>query len=227
MAKKHQSIITKKWFIGFVYRFIRLYSSTFRFRVENEKEFMGILKQGKPVLISTWHQQFFSAIRYFKTYSHLRPALMISKSSDGELIAGVANRTGWITARGSSSRGGRDAMQAMINHMKLYRFGAHVVDGPQGPMGIIKPGLVRIAQQSGAVIVPFVITAESAWFFGSWDRFMLPKPFSRVVLKYLEPHYIKTTDDPDVFEEQRKRVEEMMLPYLVFGQDREKKKKMK
>lgn len=217
MAKKHHNIITKKWFIDFVYRFIRFYSGTFRFRVENEEKWMDILKTGKPVLICPWHQQFFSAIRYFKTYSHLRPALMISKSSDGELIAGVANRTGWKTARGSSSRGGKDAMQAMIDHLKLHRFAAHIVDGPQGPMGIIKPGLVRIAQKSGAVVVPFVISAESAWYFRSWDRFMLPRPFSRVVLKYLEPYYIKATDDPEVFESQRKEIEDIMLPYLVSG----------
>jgi len=216
MAKKHQNLITKKWFIDFVYSFIRAYSSTFRFSVENEDKWLNILKKGKPVLICPWHQQFFSAIRYFKTYSHLRPALMISKSSDGELIAGVANRTGWKTARGSSTRGGRDAMEAMIDHMKLYKFGAHVVDGPQGPMGVIKPGLIRIAQKSGAVIVPFVIRAESAWYFGSWDRFMLPKPFSKVVLKYLDPYYLKASNDSVVFEQQRQAIEEIMLPELVY-----------
>lgn len=215
MAKKHQNLITKKWFIDFVYRFIRLYSSTFRFKVENEEKWMDILRRGRPVLICPWHQQFFSAIRYFKNYSHLRPALMISKSSDGELIAGVANRTGWRTARGSSTRGGKDAMQAMIDHMSLHGFGAHVVDGPQGPMGIIKPGLIRIAQKSGAVIVPFVISADSAWYFRSWDRFMLPKPFSKVVLRYLEPYYLKAGDDPDLFEYQRKQIEDSMLPFLV------------
>ncbi|WP_027359569.1 lysophospholipid acyltransferase family protein [Desulforegula conservatrix] len=216
MAKKHQNLITKKWFIDFVYYFIRAYSSTFRFRVENEEKWMNILKKAKPVLICTWHQQFFSAIRYFKEYSHLRPALMISKSSDGELIAGVANRTGWKTARGSSSRGGRDAMEAMIEHVKTYKLGAHVVDGPQGPIGIIKPGLIRIAQKSGAVLVPFVIHAESAWYFGSWDRFMLPKPFSKVVLKYLDPYYLKASNDPAVFEQQRQEIENIMLPYLVL-----------
>lgn len=217
MAKKHQNLITRKWFIDFVYRFIRLYSWTFRFRVENEDQWMRILKKGRPVLICPWHQQFFSAIRYFKNYTDLRPALMISKSSDGELIAGVANRTGWKTARGSSTRGGRDAMQAMIDHVKLHGFGAHVVDGPQGPIGIIKPGLIRIAQKSGAVIVPFVISADSAWYFRSWDRFMLPKPFSKVVLKYLDPYYLRAGNDEALFETQRKEIEDMMLPYLVMN----------
>lgn len=217
MAKKHQNLITRKWFIDFVYRFIRLYSWTFRFRVENEDQWMRILKKGRPVLICPWHQQFFSAIRHFKNYTDLRPALMISKSSDGELIAGVANRTGWKTARGSSTRGGRDAMQAMIDHVKLHGFGAHVVDGPQGPIGIIKPGLIRIAQKSGAVIVPFVISADSAWYFRSWDRFMLPKPFSKVVLKYLDPYYLRAGNDEALFETQRKEIEDMMLPYLVMN----------
>lgn len=216
MAKKHQKLITKKWFIGFVFHFIRAYSSTFRLKVENEEKWMKILKTGRPVIICTWHQQFFSAIRYFKEYSHLRPALMISKSSDGELIAGVANRTGWKTARGSSTRGGKDAMSAMIAHIKTHRMGAHVVDGPQGPIGIIKPGLVKMAVTTGAVVAPFVIKAESAWYFGSWDRFMLPKPFSKVVLRYLDPVNIKISEDPELFESQRKQIEDMMLPDLVL-----------
>ena len=106
ILKKLKWLIYTRPFIGFVYYFIQLYSLTLRFRVENEQKWQHLLRQGTPILLCGWHQQFFSAIRYFKTYSKFNPGLMISQSKDGDLISGVANRTGWHTPRGSSSRGG-------------------------------------------------------------------------------------------------------------------------
>ena len=105
MLKKLKFLIYTKPFIFFAYYFIRIYSLTFRLQVVNEKKWQSLLKQGKTILLCTWHQQFFSAIRHFKTYSKFNPGLMISQSRDGDLISGVANKTGWHTPRGSSSRG--------------------------------------------------------------------------------------------------------------------------
>jgi len=94
------NFLTSKLFIKFIYRFVRTYAWTFRLTVENEKTWMDHVDAGGRVLLCCWHQQFFSFIRYFKTYSRFRPSLMISRSKDGEIIAGVAELTGWITARG-------------------------------------------------------------------------------------------------------------------------------
>lgn len=107
MLKRLKFIIYTRPFILFAYYFIRCYSWTFRLTVENEKSWQDLLKAKKPVMIVTWHQQFFSAIRHFKSYAKYNPGLMISRSRDGELISGVANRTGWHTPRGSSSRGAK------------------------------------------------------------------------------------------------------------------------
>ncbi|MEH0022092.1 MAG: lysophospholipid acyltransferase family protein [Desulfobacter sp.] len=210
--KKLKFIIYTRPFIAFAYYLIRLYSMTFRFRVKNEMYWKKLLEENKTVLLCTWHQQFFSAIRHFKTYAGYNPGLMISQSRDGELISGVANRTGWHTPRGSSSRGGKQAMAAMITHLKEHGFGAHILDGPRGPIGKVKPGIIKMALEANAVIVPFYTEADQAWFFGSWDRFMLPRPFSRVTLTFGAPVHL----DPEAsdFDLLRQDLETLMQPGL-------------
>ncbi|CCK81786.1 MULTISPECIES: lysophospholipid acyltransferase family protein [Desulfobacula] len=216
MFKKLKFLIYTRPFIVFAYYLIRVYSLTFRLKVINEEKWQHLLKQGKPILLCAWHQQFFSAIRHFKTYSKFNPGLMISQSRDGELIAGVANRTGWHTPRGSSSRGGKKAMDAMINHLTTYKLGAHILDGPTGPIGKVKAGVIKIALETNALVVPFYTHAEHAWFFNSWDRFMLPKPFSKVVLTFGNELQFSKADTPEEFEAQRQLVETTMLPGLML-----------
>ena len=214
MLKRLKFVIYTRPFIWLAFYLVQLYSSTLRLRVENEACWKRLLDQGIPVLLCTWHQQFFSAIRHFKTYAVYNPGLMISQSHDGDLISGVANRVGWHTPRGSSSRGGRQAMQAMITHLKEYKFGAHILDGPRGPMGKIKPGIIRMAHATGARVVPFTVTADKAWFFHSWDRFMLPKPFSRVCITFGPAVVLEPVDTKEGFEQQRRDLENQLLPRL-------------
>ena len=111
MGIKTDRFLTSELFISFLYRLSRAYSWTFNLKVENEKEWMDYLANGGAVLLCGWHQQFFSAIRYFQNYRIFNPAIMISQSKDGELVAGVAKRSGWNPVRGSSSRGGREALK--------------------------------------------------------------------------------------------------------------------
>lgn len=207
-------IIISRPFLAFLYRFIRIYSLTFRLKIENEAAWLSHIREGGKVLLCTWHQQFFSAIRHFKSYAHLQPGLMISRSLDGDIIAGVANRTGWYTMRGSSSRGGREALADMIMKLKETGLAAHIVDGPRGPAGVVKAGAIRLANAAGAAIVPFYTIADRAWYFGSWDRFMLPKPFARVTIRFGDLISWKALEDEDEFENQRKELEEIMLPSI-------------
>ena len=214
MAFKIRNILTTNLFIAFIYRFIRLYSSTFRLEIKNEKEWMDILQEGGRVLLCVWHQQFFSAIRHFQNYRDFKPALMISKSLDGEIIAGVAQRTGWHAVRGSSSRGGSEALKEMIDHFKQSGIAAHIVDGPLGPAGEVKPGVIRLAHIADAAIVPFYTSANRAWYFNSWDSFFIPKPFAKITLSFGKTIKFDPTDDPDTVETQRRYLEQVMLPEL-------------
>jgi len=208
-------LLNAEWFISFVYRLIRAYSWTFRLRIENESQWMAHVRSGGSVLLCAWHQQFFSAIRHFQTYRIYNPSIMISRSNDGSIIAGIAERSGWHTIRGSSSKGGKEALRNVIATLRKSRLAAHIVDGPRGPAGEVKAGVIRMAHLTDSVIVPVYASAEKGWFFNSWDRFMLPKPFSKVYLRFGEKIKFDKTGDAAEFEQQRNRLERTMRPGLL------------
>jgi hypothetical protein len=214
LLKKYRYVLISRIQESF-YHIIRAYSWTFRLHIENEKPWLEYLQNGGRVLLCCWHQMFFAAIRPFKTYAAYHPALMISQSKDGDIIAGIAEKSGWHAVRGSSSRDGGRALKEMIAHMKQSGLAAHIVDGPKGPAGIIKAGVVSLARATGAVVVPVYATSDSAWYFNSWDRFMLPKPFAIVNLRFGEMLDLTSgTSDKD-FELQRVRLQEIMQPGLL------------
>jgi hypothetical protein len=176
---------------------------------------MDYRKNGGVVLLCTWHQQFFSAIRPFKNYKPFTPSIMISQSRDGEIVAKMALLNGWNPVRGSSSKGGMEALKKMITNLEEKKLAGHIVDGPRGPSGIVKTGVIRLASAADAVIVPFSVSAEKAWYFNSWDKFLLPKPFSNVFLRFGEMIKFDRVNDRKSFEKQRKQLEEIMLPGLI------------
>lgn len=208
-------LITSNITLALLYRFIRAYSWTFRLRIENEQEWMAHHAGGGAVLLCAWHQQFFAAIRHFKTYQTLGPSLMISKSKDGEIIAAIAERSGWKVVRGSSSTDGRQALGAMIDNLKRFRLAAHILDGPRGPAGRVKAGVIQLAHAADAMIVPIYAAADKAWYFNSWDRFMLPKPFAKVTLRFGAMIDFNTLNRKNDFEAQRLELENTMLPGLI------------
>jgi lysophospholipid acyltransferase (LPLAT)-like uncharacterized protein len=183
--------------------------------VENEQPWLDHIAQGGKVLLCVWHQQFFSAIRHFRAYRHLEPSLMISQSQDGDIIARIAQEQGWHAVRGSSSRDGGKAMKEIIDRLNASTLAGHIVDGPRGPAGVVKAGVVSIARATGAVVVPFYTAADRAWYLHSWDRFMLPKPFARVTLRFGGMIPFPTRGDKDDFESQRLALEQTMAPHLV------------
>jgi hypothetical protein len=175
---------------------------------------LDYLNNGGIVLLCTWHQQFFPAIRHFQSYKSFKPSLMISQSKDGKIVAGVAKRSGWHPVRGSSTKGGTSALKDMIANLRKSKLSGHIVDGPRGPSGVVKPGIIRLAHATDAVIVPFYAFAENSWHFDSCDKFLLPKPFSKVILRFGKMIHLQRTKDRNLFEKQRKQLEEVMIPAL-------------
>jgi lysophospholipid acyltransferase (LPLAT)-like uncharacterized protein len=214
MFKKLRNIARTRIAGTFIYWLARLYCSTFRLKIENESEWINHLEQGGKVLICAWHQQMFTIIHIISKYRKYQLGVMVSQSLDGDIASRIFEAGGMVTVRGSSSRGGIAALREMVKRIEQYRTGAHVLDGPRGPAGIIKPGVITLANSAGAVIVPIVVIADRAWYLQSWDRFMIPKPFAHVEVKFLSKIELPKAMDEDEYENQIKILEEIMKPYL-------------
>jgi hypothetical protein len=190
---------------------LRLYLSFLRVKVVGEEAAHKQFSKYGRVIAAVFHQRFLPALAYVTKFRNFKPIVMISQSSDGELIASLASRLGLVPVRGSSTRGGRDALMAILRALKKNPGVIHIVDGPTGPKGVIKPGLMAMAQVTGAPIFPIIISAEKAWVMRSWDRFLVPKPFSTVTIRWGDPFPVPRGTRPDQLEELRKQVESLML----------------
>lgn len=210
-----RNFLIQKPVVRFISSFISTYAKTVRFTLHNEDKWKSLVdNEGRPVLVCLFHQHIFFGSLFCSKYHEYQPSVMVSKSRDGELGARILQEKGWYTVRGSSSRGGAPAMKEMTQRLQQYKFGAHILDGPKGPAGVVKPGALRIAELSGALIVPFWAEAENCWYFNSWDRMLLPKPFSRVKMFYGDPVDIPRPLTGRRFEELRVHIEQMILPHL-------------
>jgi lysophospholipid acyltransferase (LPLAT)-like uncharacterized protein len=204
------SILNSRLASFFVYQFLNLYSKTVRVRFENDEAIADHLEKDGRIIIGSWHQRFFGGFYLPKLFK--RPiCIMISRSRDGDFIADVVRRIGWLPIRGSSSRGGKEASAEMVRGIIEHRLGGHIVDGPTGPPRVIKPGLIALAQKTGAAITEAFVYYENPFVFNSWDRFMIPKPFSRVVLRFGPLVFVPEKTKGEEFEALRRGIEEEMI----------------
>jgi lysophospholipid acyltransferase (LPLAT)-like uncharacterized protein len=210
IKKEIKYFIIRHFLTFFAYYALSLYTKTIRVKLENEEMLKEHLKYNGRVLVYSWHQRFFGGFYLSREFDQ-SPCIMISQSRDGDFIADVVKRIGWIPTRGSSSRGGKKALEEMITGIIENRLGAHIVDGPTGPPRIIKPGLVILAQKTGTPICPGLISYENPWIFNSWDRFMVPKPFSKVLIRFGTLEFIPEDMDTDQFEAVRLSIEKNLI----------------
>ena len=208
-------IIKSDIFLDIFYGILRAYCRTFRITSINEAPWRNYLQKGGSVLFCCWHQQVFPTLAYIRDFRELSPPLMISQSNDGDIGAGIVRRYGWKPVRGSSSKGGLKALKQMIRELRRSRLAGHIVDGPRGPAGIVKPGIISLALAARAVIIPVSISANRAWFFNSWDRFMLPKPFARLQFVFGEMIHVDGSEGKTDVEARRRHLESVMQPYLI------------
>jgi lysophospholipid acyltransferase (LPLAT)-like uncharacterized protein len=125
-------------------------------------------------------------------------AILISRSFDGELIARTVERLGFVAVRGSSSRGGASSLRAMQQALAAGHFMAITADGPRGPKYVAKPGAVQLAQMTESYVGSFYVLPQRAWTLKSWDGFLIPKPFSRVVVAY--PRLVEFSPDAEAMQ---------------------------
>jgi hypothetical protein len=157
---------------------------------------------------------FLSGFVFLINIENISPFNVFQKSGRADCRWYCPKRAGFYTVWGSSSNSASAALKGMIHRLRDYRLAVHILDGPRGPAGVVKPGAIAIAHGAKAVIVPSVIIADRAWYLHSWDRFMIPKPFSRVTVKYFPKIELPPEMDKAEFENQRKKLEDIMQPYL-------------
>jgi lysophospholipid acyltransferase (LPLAT)-like uncharacterized protein len=157
-----------------------------------------------PIIYAVWHGRILLLPRlYGRRGSHA----LASRSRDGELVARWISRFGLVPVRGSSTRGGGEALRQLA---RVLRQGGEVVvvpDGPTGPREVLKAGVIALARLSGAPIVPTAFGAAREWRLRSWDEFRIPKPFARCVVRFGEPIRIPAGADRAALEAARKDVE--------------------
>ena len=152
-----------------VYWLYRLWCRSLRYTEINRAAIENTTDQGRPVVLSLWHDELFPLI-YLKR--RLNIIALVSQSDDGDLLAGVLERMGLETARGSSSRGGVKALLAAARRMRESGIcGCVTVDGPRGPRHEVKEGAIFLAARADAPIVPIRLFMERRKVFKSWDRF--------------------------------------------------------
>jgi hypothetical protein len=159
---------------------LALIGMTLRFEVICEE---GAVPETPPTtgIFCFWHRCTLPAGWYFRKY---RCSILISQSFDGELIARTLGLLGYGTVRGSSSRGGAAGLMAMRNVLASGLPVVFTADGPRGPIYQTKIGPVKLAAMSGEPMGSFYLLPQRAWTMRSWDRFLVPKPFSRVVVSW-------------------------------------------
>ena len=196
----------KWWLVGWLgKRLVDLIGSTMRIRVVDFEKARAEI-ESRRFIFAFWHSRILMVSYLYKGWG---VAALVSSSKDGEIMAQILKRQGQETIRGSTSRHGVQALARLIKVLKEeIRPGAVVPDGPRGPRFKVQPGVITLAQKTGYPIVPLSYSAERIKIFASWDRFMLPYPFTKGSVIYGTPISVLCKLDAETRELYRARLEE-------------------
>jgi hypothetical protein len=187
------------------YRLAATLGSTLRWRTEGLEHYDAIVQEGRQPVMAFWHGRILPATIFFRGRGIV---VITSENFDGEWIAGIIERFGYGTARGSTSRGGRRALLQLVRDMEAGKPAGFTVDGPRGPARVAQPGAIWLAKATGNPVLPFHLEADRHWTLGSWDRTQIPKPFATVALVVGEPFAVPADADDRGIETARRRLEE-------------------
>lgn len=174
-------------------------------RIRREEDAVAPLWAARvPVIYAVWHGRIV-LLPYL--YGHRGCCVLASRSRDGEIVSRLVERFGLEPVRGSSTRGGGEALRQLTRQLWRGREVVVVPDGPVGPREVLKSGVIALARLSGAPIVPMAVGASRYWQLRSWDEFRIPKPFARCVMRFGEPIRVSVDADRAAQEAARKEVE--------------------
>jgi lysophospholipid acyltransferase (LPLAT)-like uncharacterized protein len=175
---------------------------TWRFEVIAEDGVTPVTfgQKAGPEIYCFWHQCVLPCTLYFRRSGAV---ILISRSFDGELITRILRMFGFDAVRGSSSRGAREGLFRLKHVIETGRTAIFTADGPRGPIYETKMGPIKLAQATGAPIGAFHLQPERAWTMKSWDRFLIPKPFTRIIVSWAQWTGVPPDTRPEQFETKR------------------------
>jgi lysophospholipid acyltransferase (LPLAT)-like uncharacterized protein len=189
----------------------RVWARTIRLCIEDPHEVIEFVRN-RPVIFAIWHNRLLMLPRVFDPSFPTRQSYgLISASRDGDLIATFIERSGYGTIRGSSSRKGVIALRQLMDTLAANGNVLFTPDGPRGPVYEATPGVIFLAQKSGAPIVPIHMEYSSCWRMKSWDRFIVPRPFATLRAIFGAPISIPPLSDAEQFEAERLRLQNAMM----------------
>lgn len=187
----------------------RIWFNTCKVTFINEQVYREYASNDTPVVVGTWHR---AAIYFLYFFGHFHPMIMVSQSKDGEILAQYTSAMGGIPARGSSSRGGKEALKQMRHHLTSGgKACATVLDGPRGPAYVAKKGMIVLAMQTESPFIPAIWSANrTITLRNSWDKMILPLPWSRISMAFGDPIHIPRETTGEELEHYRHLVQERL-----------------
>lgn len=181
-AQQEQKI---RWASRIGYWALSVMARTWRTELRHEAEWPSVAGRRAPVVLVVWHAEMLPVV-WMMRYRGI--VGLASQHGDAEILVRIAERLGWgPSIRGSSSRGGLKGLLDMVGALEQGKSVAFSPDGPRGPARVAQPGALVAAMRSGCAILPVGVHASREWRARSWDRFLVPQPFSRVVLAFGAP----------------------------------------
>lgn len=198
-----------RWYlVGIVGKLVLwLWAKFIKMTIIGEEDYLKLRDQKKPVIFLVWHGRIF-IVPYFFRRRGIMP--LISPSKDGEIAAQIMARWGYRILRGSSSHTIIKAWNQMKKELNQGGELIIVPDGPRGPNRKLKAGCIKLAQETGAYLVPFSFSTSRKKFLKSWDSFLMFYPFSRVVAVYGKPYSIDSDLKPEELESIRQKTESFL-----------------
>ncbi len=200
-----------RWLVAIAFRLLKLWATTLRYEVD-DRSALSTAPVTENYIGALWHNRLLLICLVLKKFVPHRPGVgLVSASRDGNLIADLTQRSGFGVVRGSSSRFGASAMLELTSVLSSGLDVLITPDGPRGPVYEVGAGIIFLAQKSGAPIQPIHMEFSSCWRAKSWDRFILPRPFSKVRITFGQLHRVSPTTTAEEFECERLRLQDVMM----------------
>lgn len=170
----------------------------------------------KRVIYSFWHRAVFVSAWLWRKVGI---AVMVSRSFDGEYIARTIEKLGFVAVRGSSSRGGAAALLGLKDQLERGNLVVFTIDGPRGPKYVAKPGPVLLSRASGMPMAAFNVALSDAWVLNTWDALMIPKPFSKVLVRFGSKMRVPSDANDTQMEEYHRQLQEALERVTRFAEE--------